>query len=90
MKTNLVKSYSAFHPDLEKLITNYQISKTRRIIESNFGILEARFCIFRRPILATVETVESVTKGCVALHNYLTHFSPVSDFYLPEKEGGGL
>ena len=71
MRTNLVKPYSAFHLDLEKLIINYRMSRARRIIENIFGILAARFRIFRLPILALVETVESVTKCCVALRNYL-------------------
>ena len=57
--------------DLEKLITNYRISRGRRIIENSFGILAARFRIFRRRILASVETVESLTECCVALYNYL-------------------
>ena len=43
MRTNLVKPYSAFHLDLEKLITNYRISIGRRIIENSFGIVAARF-----------------------------------------------
>ena len=85
MRTNLVKPYSAFHLDFEKLITNYEISKASRIIGSTFRIVEARIRVFCRPILATVETMESVTKGCVALHNYLIHFSPVSHFYTPWK-----
>ena len=68
MRTNLAKPYSAFHLDLEKLITNYRISRARRITENTFGILAARFRIFRCSILASVE---SVTKCCVALHNYL-------------------
>ena len=71
LRKNLVKHYSAFHLDLEKLITNYRISRARRIIGNSFGILAARFRVFRRPILASVETVESVTKCCVALHNPL-------------------
>ena len=71
MRTNLVKPHSAFHLDLKKIITNYRISRARRIIENTFGILAARFRIFRRPILASMETVESFTKCCVALHNYL-------------------
>ena len=32
MRTNLVKPYSAFHLDLEKLITDYRIYRTSRII----------------------------------------------------------
>ena len=71
MRTNLVEPYSAFHLDLEKLVPNYRISRARKIIENTFGTLPARFCIFRLPILASVETVVFVTKCCVALHNYL-------------------
>ena len=67
MRTNLVEPYSAFHLDLLKLITNYQKSKARRIIENTFGIVEARIRVFCRPNLTTVETVES--KSCVALCN---------------------
>ena len=67
MRTNLVKPYSALH--LEKLITNYRISRARRSIENSFGILTGTFCIFRCPFLAMMETVESVTKCYVALYN---------------------
>ena len=56
VRTNLVKPYSAFHLDLEKIITNYQISRPSRIIENTFWILAARFRIFRRLNLASVET----------------------------------
>ena len=56
MRTNLVKPYLAFHLDLEKVISNYRIYRTSRIIENTFGILAAGFRIFRHPILASVET----------------------------------
>ena len=62
---NLVKLYSAFHLDLEKLITYYRTSRARRIIENTFRFLAPRFRIFRRPILAMAK------KCCFALHNYL-------------------
>ena len=71
LKTNLVKPYSAFHLYLEKPVTNYRMSRAKRIIENTFAILATRFHIFRRPIVASVETVESVSKCCIALHNYL-------------------
>ena len=71
MRHNLIKPYS--HTDLtwEERITNYRISRARRIIENTFGILAARFRIYRRPIIAKVETIESITKATVVLHNYL-------------------
>ena len=33
--------------------------------------MTARFRVFRHPIHAKVETIENITKTCVALHNYL-------------------
>ena len=57
--------------DLEKIIINYRISRVGRIIENIFGVLAARFRSFLLLFLALVETVESVTKCYVALHNYL-------------------
>ena len=36
-----------------------------------FGICASCFRIFRRPIIGDVETVTSVTKAVVALHNFL-------------------
>ena len=71
MRHNLLKPY--FSSNLERvfLIFNYRFSRARRIIENNFGILAARFRIFRRPILSCLETVENITKACVPLRNYL-------------------
>ena len=70
--TNLMKPYPRHNLDNNrKLITNYRFSRARCIIENSFGILAARFRIFRRPIHAKVKTVENITKACTALHNYL-------------------
>ena len=52
-------------------IYNYRLSQSRRIIENCFGIAGARFRIFRKPIIGKVDTVFSITKAVVALHNCL-------------------
>ena len=36
-----------------------------------FGILSARWRIFRRPIKAAPETVDGIIKACLCLNNYL-------------------
>ncbi len=68
---NMVKPYAETDLDIRKLIAYYHISRARRVIENAFGILAARFRVFRRPIHAKVNTTESITKACVALHNFL-------------------
>ena len=71
MRHNLIKPYSNPILTHAQKIANNRISIASRIIENTIGIMAARFRIFRRPIVAKVETVESTTKACVGLHNYL-------------------
>ena len=52
-------------------IFNYHLSRSRRIIENSFGILAARWHIFRRPIIANTCNVVLYTKAAIALHNFL-------------------
>ena len=71
MGPNWMKPYPRHNlEDRSKLIANYRFSRARRIIENAFGILAARFRFFRHPIHAKVETVQNITKACVALHNH--------------------
>ena len=71
LRPNFLKPYAATNLEIRKLVANYRISRARRMIENCFGILAARFRVFRRPIHAKVESVVSITKACVAMHNYL-------------------
>ena len=52
-------------------VYNYRLSRGRRTVENTFGILAAKWRIFRTPIKANVDLVENLAKTAVCLHNYL-------------------
>jgi len=57
--------------DLKKKVYNYRHSRARRVIESAFGILVARWRIFRRPINTYVSKAEKMVLATICLHNYI-------------------
>ncbi|XP_057310667.1 uncharacterized protein LOC130648669 [Hydractinia symbiolongicarpus] len=71
LKPHMLKPFARLASCIKKKIFNYRLLRARRIIEHCFGISEARFRIFRRPIIVQVETVNLITKAVVALHNFL-------------------
>ena len=51
-------------------IFNYRLSRARRISENVFGILAARFCVFRAHVHLSPHNAVIVTKACLALLNF--------------------
>ncbi|XP_042885510.1 uncharacterized protein LOC122261793 [Penaeus japonicus] len=59
----------------EKSIYNYRVSRARRTSENAFGILAARFQIFKRPICTTPNNVKDIVFAAAVLHNHLRSHS---------------
>ena len=73
-------------------VYNYRLSRCRRTIENTFGILAARWRIFRRPIRAAITTVDLIIQATVCLHNYLSltqnaHYMPQG--FVDSEDGSG-
>lgn len=85
----LMRPYSRYGTlGMRQKVFNYRLSRARRIVECSFGILVQRFRIFRRPIIAKVETVISVVKAAACLHNFIIEKQPLdlSDAALTELQ----
>lgn len=67
----MLKPYSKRHLTVKERTFNYRLSRARRMIENCFGILSARWRIFKVPINANVKMVENIVRCCVCLHNWI-------------------
>lgn len=68
--------------NVTKKIFNYRLSRARRVVESAFGILAARWRIFRKPIIACTSTVQKIVQAAIVLHNFIIN----SEEHLPLRE----
>ena len=71
---------------------NYRLSRARRVIEQDFGILVASWRVLQSPIDVTPEKVEKLVLACVALHNYLrqtdsARYTPSGFIYNEDSTG---
>ena len=71
LQRNMLRPYPGRNLADPEAVFNYRLSRSRRVIENSFGILAARWRLFRRPIIASPDHVVLFTQAAIALHNYL-------------------
>ncbi|XP_045132276.1 protein ALP1-like [Portunus trituberculatus] len=81
LKTYLMKPYPGWDQTHDKITYNYRVSRARRTSKNAFGILAARFQIFKQPIRISPEKVNDILLAAVTLHNMLHESS--SNSYTP-------
>ena len=81
LNTYMLKPYFGDISELTQRTYNYRLSRARRVIENTFGIMATRFRVYRRLIIANVDTVKNVVKATIALHNFLLITQHSQDVY---------
>lgn len=77
LKTYLMKPYNFRGQNRQELIFNYRLSRARRMVESTFGMIAARFRVLRTNIeLSEKSTINCILAICV-LHNWLLTIEPI-------------
>lgn len=71
VKTYLMKPFPGRDQTDERMIHNFRLSRARRTSENAFGILAARFQVFKQPIRTSPANIKHITLAAVALHNML-------------------
>ena len=76
LRTWMMKPYSKRHLTDPERISNYRLSRARRIVENAFGILARRFQCLLTTLKQRPKTVESIVLACVCLHNMIMLRNP--------------
>ncbi|GBN34436.1 hypothetical protein AVEN_213974-1 [Araneus ventricosus] len=76
LSLNLMKPYPGRGLNDEERIFNYRLSRARRVSENVFGILAARFQIFKQRIPTSPINATKIVMACCALHNFFNFQKP--------------
>lgn len=57
------------------------MSRARRVVESSFGILTAKWQIYRRPIIASVTLSRKIVQATCCLHNFIINQNNSNQYY---------
>lgn len=82
---NLQKPYPSALPDTPEGALNYNLSKTRRIVENAFGRLKARFRFTMKRMECDLSTATLAIRACCVLHNICEEFRESLDHQWEEE-----
>lgn len=80
---NIMTPFAGKRLTFAQHVFNYRLSRARRIVENAFGILAARWRIFRRTMEYQPNEVNHIILACVALHNFLCSRKESKSHYIP-------
>ncbi|XP_036144740.1 protein ANTAGONIST OF LIKE HETEROCHROMATIN PROTEIN 1-like [Monomorium pharaonis] len=82
LKNYLMRPYSrSQNLDRKKKIFNYRLSRARRTVESSFGILTAKWRIYRKPIIASITLSRKIVQATCCLHNFIINHENSYKYY---------
>lgn len=67
--------------NVTKKIFNYRLSRVRRVVKSSFGILTARWQIYRKPIIASINASRRIVQATCCLHNFVINHEHGNQHY---------
>ncbi|KAA0198255.1 putative nuclease [Hyalella azteca] len=76
LTTSIMKPFSKRDFSAVERIFNYRLSRARRVVDNAFGILAARFEVFRKEIELDVSTTDLIVRAACTIHNWLCTVSP--------------
>lgn len=76
LKTYLMKPFSFRGQDRSEHIYNYRLSRARRMVESTFGLMAAKFRLLRSTIELSEKNAKLCTLAICVLHNWLLTINP--------------
>ncbi|XP_050033077.3 uncharacterized protein [Dermacentor andersoni] len=84
---NLIKPFASTSSSKEQKLFNYELSKSRRIVENAFGRLKARFRFVMKRMECDISNVPIIIRACCVLHNICEHFGDsVSQQWISEAQ----
>lgn len=76
LKTYMLRPFPGKELNESRRIFNYRLSRARRVVENAFGILSARWRIYKRCIDASPSHVDEMIKATIVLHNFCIAKNP--------------